>query len=393
MLWTIILFMFISIGRVQELIPIFNELYLGKIFGILMILVYILLSGLKNRITFKDSPEIVCIAGIFLFAFLSVPFGVWPRQSAEYLLNSCLKNFLFGYIIARTLVTTNQINKIVFVLIVTSMLLSVVALSNRASISRISAGQFYDPNDLAFTLICVLPFVVFGFFEEKGIKKFFLLLSGSLILTSIIFTRSRGGFIGLLVVGGLILFKTFKKSKLLTGLVLLGSIAVFTFLTPPDYWERMETIVEPGDDYNISSPSGRIEVWKRGFKLITEKPFTGTGIGNFSIAEGLSREDTGGQKTPWVTAHNSFIQIGGELGVGGLILFVLFIYYLFKKIRSFTSKDPQIKIFKDSLEVSLIGYFTGGFFLSQAYGMVLYLIAGMTIALNCIVKRSDVNHV
>jgi O-antigen ligase len=385
--------MFVSIGRIQELVPIFYELYLGKIFGILMILTYLLHSGLKNRITFKDSPEIVCIAGILLFAFLSVPFGVWPRQSTEYLLNSYIKNLIFGYIIARILVTTNQINKIVFFLIVASMLLSVVALSNRASISRISAGQFYDPNDLAFMLICVLPFVVFGFFEEKGIKKLFLLLSGSLIIIAIIFTRSRGGFVGLLVVGVFILFKTFKKSKLLTGLVLFGSIAVFTFLTPPDYWERMQTIVEPGDDYNIYSPSGRIEVWKRGIKLIAEKPFTGTGIGNFSIAEGLSRVDTGGQKTPWVTAHNSFIQIGGEIGAGGLILFILLIYYLFKRIRSITSKNPQIKIFKDSLELSLIGYITGGFFLSQAYGMVLYLIAGMTIALNCIVKRSDVNHV
>ena len=113
-------------------------------------------------------------------------------------------------------------------------------------------------------MICVLPFVVFGFFEEKGIKKLFLLLNVGLMITVIILTRSRGGFIGLLVVGAVILFKTFKRSKLLTGLILVGFLAIFTFLTPSGYWERMETIVEPGDDYNIYSPAGRIEVWKTG---------------------------------------------------------------------------------------------------------------------------------
>jgi O-antigen ligase len=206
----------------------------------------------------------------------------------------------------------------------------------------------------------------------------------------VIFTHSRGGFIGLLVGGGIIFFKAFKKRKLVAGLLLAGATVIFIFLTPQGYWERMSTIVEPGDDYNISSPAGRIEVWKKGLQFMIENPLTGVGIGNFTTAEGLSHKDVGGK---WSTAHNSFIQIGGELGVGGLILFILLFYYLFKSLRRIISKDPKIKTLKESLEVSLIGYITGGFFLSQAYSMVLYLIIGMTVALNYVVKRSDLNHV
>lgn len=386
--WAVIFFMFVSIGRVQDFIPI--NLYLGKVLGILMIFGYILHSGLKNRITFKDSPEMVCISGILILALVSVPFSVWPTKSVDVLLNLYLKNLIYFYIIARILVTTNQINKTVYALIVTVTLLSVLAFVNRTGIARITASSFYDPNDFAFLFVCVLPFVIFKFIKERGIKKILLLLSGSLMMTIIILTRSRGGFIGLLAVGAFILLKTLKKSKLLAGLILLGSITVFTLATPTGYWDRMETIVEPGDDYNVYSPSGRIELWKKGIKLMLGSPFTGVGVGNFVTAEGLLHKGKGGK---WSTAHNSFIQIGGELGVGGFILFILLFYYLFKSLRRITSKDPTIKALKDSLEVSLIGYATAGFFLSQAYSMILYIIVGMTIALKYVVKRSDLNHV
>ena len=389
-LWALILFLFITVGRIQEIISGLAAIYPGKVFGILMILAYIFYSGEKNRITLRGFPELVCILGILLIGLLSIPFSVWPRNSLEFMIGFLIKDMAFFYIIATTLTRVNQLRKIVFGWIVAVDLLSIVALNIRTGISRISASTRYDPNDLAFLLLCVLPFVIFSFFKEKGIKKLFLFLSGGLILTTIIFTRSRGGFVGLLVVGAVILFKTFKKSKLLAVLILLGSIAVFSFVAPSGYWERMETIVEPGKDYNISDPAGRIEVWKRGFNLMIGNPLTGAGIGNFTTAEGQSHKDEGGK---WSTAHNSFIQIGGELGIGGLILFILLIYYLFKRIRKIISKDPQIKTFKDSLEVSLIGYVTGGFFLSQAYSVILYLIVGLVIALYYIDKRSDLNHV
>jgi O-antigen ligase len=392
--WSIILFIFIAIGRFQELIPVLRQLYLGKYIGILMILSFFFYSGLKNRISFRDSPEIVCIAVIFFLAVFGIPFSVWPSKSAQAFVFLYFKHLVFFYILARTLVTISQMKKIIFALLISSFILCAVALIDRIrwGFSRISARGYWDPNDFAFLMICILPFAVFSVFREKGIKKSFLLLTIGLIILTVIFTRSRGGFIELLIVGAFILFKTFKRSKVFTGLILIGSLTIFAFLPSTAYWERMRTILEPGDDYNMYSRAGRIQVWKQGIRLMAENPFTGVGIGVFTVAEGQSREDTGKQKEPWRTAHNSFIQIGAELGVGGLIFFVLLLYFLFKDLRRIRSKNPQIEIFKDSLLISIIGYITGGFFLSQAYSIVLYMIAGMAIALNCIAERSDQNH-
>jgi len=388
-LWAVVLFMFVSIGRIQELIPGLENLYLGKVSGILMLAAYFFTSK-KNRVSFKEFPELIWVLGIFLLSLLSIPLSVWPTKSAESAISYFLNNCLLLYIIANTLTSYHQIRKLVFAFLVATALLSASALASQGDALRISAGGTYDPNDLAFLLVCALPFAAFGFFEEKGIKKILLLLDIGLIIATVIFTRSRGGFLGLIFVGAFIILKTFRKRKLIAGLLLVGSIGVFVLLSPSQYWERMSTIVEPEDDYNVTSSAGRIEVWKRGLRIMMENPLTGVGIGNFAAAEGLSHKDIGGK---WSTAHNSFIQVGAELGIGGGILFCLLLYYLFRRVRRFSFKNQELLTLKNSIEVSLVGYMVGGFFLSQAYNVVLYLIVGLTVALSCVVKRSGLNHV
>jgi len=388
-LWAVVLFMFVSIGRIQELIPGLEKLYPGKVFGILMLGAYFFCSK-KNKVSFKEFPEVACVLGIFLLSLVSIPLSVWPTKSAESAISFFLNNCLLLYIIANTLTSYNQIRKIVFAFLIATALLSASALASQGAASRISTGGTYDPNDLAFLSVCAFPFAAFAFFEEKGIKKILLLFDIGLIIATVIFTRSRGGFLGLIFVGAFIILKTFKKRKLIVGLLLAGSIGVFVLLSPPQYWERISTIVEPEDDYNVTSYAGRIEVWKRGLKMMVENPFPGVGIGNFTTAEGLSHKDIGGK---WSTAHNSFIQIGAELGIGGGILFCLLLYYLFRRIRRLSFKNHKFSVFKNSIEVSLVGYMVGGFFLSQAYNVVLYLIVGLTVALSCVVKRSGLNHV
>jgi O-antigen ligase len=388
-LWAIILFLFVSIGRIQEIIPGLEKLYPGKVFGILMLGAYFF-SSKKNRVSFKEFKEVVCVLGIFLLSLLSIPLSVWPTKSAESAISFFLNNCLLLYIIANSLTSYNQTRKLVFAFLAATALLSASALAAQGGALRISSGVTYDPNDLAFLLVCAFPFAAFGFFEEKGIKKILLLLDIGLMIVTVIFTRSRGGFLGLIFVGGFIILKTFKKRRLIAGLLLAGSVGAFVLFSPPDYWERMSTIVEPGDDYNVTSSAGRIEIWKRGIKIMIENPLTGVGIGNFATAQGLSHKNVPGA---WLTAHNSFIQIGGELGFGGVILFCLLLYYLFRRIRRFSFENHKFSVFKNSIEVSLVGYMVGGFFLSQAYNVVLYLIVGLTVALSCFVKRSGLNHV
>jgi O-antigen ligase len=348
-----------------------------------MLIAYLLSSGEKSRISFMKSPETKCILGIFVLSIWSIPFSVWPGGSVQYVINHLIGNVVFFFVLTRTISGTGQLKKMIFVLLIATAILSAFSLSSRAEVSRISAGS-YDPNDLAFLMVCALPFAVFGFFEEKGIKKLLLLLCMGLLTSTVIFTHSRGGFIGLIIVGGITLLKIFKRKKGAAVLFLGVFTLLFTLLNPAGYWERMATIAEPGDDYNVNSPAGRIKVWEKGVKFMIENPFTGIGVGNFTTAEGLSHRDIGGM---WVTAHNSFVEIGAELGFGGLIAFLLFFYFALRGLKRIDIPDSKTRTIVESLRVSLWGYIIGGFFLSQAYAPIFYLLAGMVVCIRQVSKK------
>ena len=66
-------------------------------------------------------------------------------------------------------------------------------------------------------------------------------------------------------------------------------------------------------------------------------PLLGVGPGNFQTAEGtlspLAERQQYGVGVRWNAAHNSFVQIGAELGFPGLALFVAVIVSAFVALR------------------------------------------------------------
>ena len=133
----------------------------------------------------------------------------------------------------------------------------------------------------------------------------------------------------------------------------------------------------------------------------------GLGIGGFRIAEGLSHGGTG----KWSAPHNSFIKVAAELGVAGLVVFILLIGRTIKELRQVqtvgrgshpeaveprlldrpppkwsggklcTARSVQgLASLSSALEISLWGFIVGGFFLTQAYSMFLYTLLALSLA-------------
>ena len=85
----------------------------------------------------------------------------------------------------------------------------------------------------------------------------------------------------------------------------------------------------------------------------------------------------------WSTAHNSFIQIGAELGVMGLVLLVLLFgdaFRLLARIRRRTSGEGAV--LAQVFTACCLGFVVTALFLSQAYSAYLYSLLGMTLALS-----------
>src|SRR5437879_3200567 len=118
---------------------------------------------------------------------------------------------------------------------------------------------------------------------------------------------------------------------------------------------------------------------------------------NFAVAEGtispLSRLQERGVGVLWGAAHNSFIQVGTELGVPGLLLFLGVIASAFRSLRRVARHPPGVSAaardrarLAQSLMAALVGFVVGAFFLSLAFADMLYTLAALGIAVGKITR-------
>jgi O-antigen ligase len=206
---------------------------------------------------------------------------------------------------------------------------------------------------------------------------------------------SRGGFLALIVIGvyGLLGLDAIRRSKRLAVTVVAAALLVVA--GGDQYWQRMQTILHPQEDYNWlgHSESGRIEVWMRGLGYMVRHPVLGVGIDQFNAAEGTmapqaARQDLGiGFK--WSGPHSSYVQIGAELGVMGLVLFLALLWRAFREARRIgrTAAAPGDRLLGQAFGGMVVGYVVGGAFLGQAYAPYLYFSLGLLIGLSRVVAR------
>ncbi len=371
--WGVAFLILVYIGRIQEIVPFLSALHIGKI-AVFFALALLLLSPDKRHLVrgLLSIPQVKYILGISFLGMLSIPYSYWPAQSAGMMVN-WLKALLFIFLLIISVHSLHDARKIVWAFILTVTVLLAYSFINPKMVEgvRISVTGTYDTNDFALLLVMSLPMMFYLMVEERSYKKLFLLGVMAVTVLTILKTGSRGGLLSLAVVTGLILYrKGLKYSLKITPLVIVAAIFA-SFILDESHMDRFKTILEPTKDYNVTERIGRFQVWQNGLELMLENPILGVGAAAFPVAEGTKHE--GGK---WSAAHNAFIQIGAELGVGGLLLFSLMILRSILFVRKY---DAGAVWFQRGLEASLCGFCVGGFFLSWAYSYVLYFFIGLTV--------------
>jgi len=80
-------------------------------------------------------------------------------------------------------------------------------------------------------------------------------------------------------------------------------------------------------DFGETSNSQRIEIWKKTLSSIREKPLLGVGIGNYPVV--LSQDIRLAKAGS--SAHNLYLHIAAEMGILAGIIFICFLWLLFKR--------------------------------------------------------------
>ncbi len=380
---------FISdITRVQELYPFLASLFFQKILGLISIAAILfdpmVKANLIDRV--KTSPN-KAIFFLFLWVIISMPLSIYPGNSFRFLTQYFSKTILIYVLIVTYGSSYQLLKRILWAYILAVGLLGVIYYASPGA-GRIEITQTYDANDLAFVTVIAYAISFFKLFSLKGMKKLLVGVLCILFLITVIRTESRGGFLGLLAVTGIILMQLkrlgFRYMIIGLFLCLMGASIVF-YYSGSEFWNRMSGIWYYKGDYNYTEASGRIAIWKRGVDIMITNPMFGVGLNNFYTAEGYSHINVGGK---WSASHNSFLEIGAELGFPGLMCFCYIILSSLIGLKKLSMSDHYTLV-RYSVVSSWIGFIVMGFFLDQAYSLIFYFLVGVSCALRNL-KPEDV---
>lgn len=338
--------------------------------------------------------------GIVVLVALSIPGGLNPGRSLTFLLKDYARSVILMLLIAASIRGLADVRRLAWVQIA-GLTLCALAILNNAEVGsegRLSTEHtYYDPNDLATLIVCTLPLVLYLWRRPTRLLGRLALAAVTVFLMATLGeTGSRGGFLGFVVVAGYLLlrFSGISRAKRVGAVAVL--VVMLVGLASDRYFERIETILHPSADYNWSgkSETGRMEIWKRGVEYMLSHPALGVGAANFERAEGtLSPEarerQRYGRSFRWSTAHNSFIQIGAELGVMGLVLLVALFadgFRVLGRVRRWRAGEATV--LAQVLTACLLGFVVTAIFLSQAYSAYLYALLGMALGLSRVVSAA-----
>lgn len=324
---------------------------------------------------------------------IGVPFSYYRSDSLKQVFYYSSVGTLFFVMFYQLIDTTKRLLYLLFIYCCGVSVYGIFILSfGHLTEERVSFGTMFDPNDIAFFLI---NFFGFNFLFISKDKVFTARIVGAInmILSLIVIfkTGSRGGLVAFLAVLFYLLIvktKTVKISffkKII--LILLTSMCMLTFSVNQ---ERYKTILDV-NDYNYTDETGRLAIWKIGMRLMFSNPLTGIGMGRFSEGVGRDREERGLPSAKWQAPHNSFIQVGAEIGLIGLILFTLITLKVFKitgQVIAVSKSEDLIKI-SEMVRAGFLGHFVGAMFLSQAYSVYWIFYIALSAVLHRMLKEEQ----
>lgn len=221
-----------------------------------------------------------------------------------------------------------------------------------------SVGFLFDPNDFAQMICVALPMLSLWWTPGRSFRNLMVLApAASVLLHALYLTHSRGGILGVLVIG-VILFV--HRVGLFKGGLAVG-LGGFLALAASQIGGR-------GFSAKESSANQRLMAWYDGLEMLKSNPVFGVGYGNFTWHHER-------------TAHNSFVLCFSELGFLGYLLWFSLVVVGFRcLIELIASHADHVRKTGLMMICALAAFVTCSWFLSRTYSPSLYVVLGLSFA-------------
>ena len=373
-----------------------NELLYGFMAGVpFNKIVAVITLGLvavsrEKKDLYLDSTGVLLIL-FSVAATISWYGGIVASPDATDLYQKLLKEIVLAFVIMAVMTTRHRIHLAVLTVAVSYGFLAVkeglIFLLTAGGHTVLGTGSAGDNNSLATALLMTIPMIYYlARYSAVRVIRIGLLAALGLAVVTVVATFSRGGFVGLVVLG---LFMVKNSRNKFGSFVLVAATGVLIYLLAPESWfDRLSTINDATDD---GSFMGRVVAWKMSWLIAMDHPVFGGGM---HAVQRLLVWDTyrpylymldGVIKTPPAdttphAAHSIYFELLGDMGFVGLILFLSLLGLALRNCRSIirmTRKQPTLAWATDlarMLQVSIVIYAVTAALLSMAYFELIYII-------------------
>ena len=223
--------------------------------------------------------------------------------------------------------------------------------------NRAQAG-FAQPNVLGFFLVLAIPSAVVHTVHGPTLQRAAMGLMAVGALWGLMLSLSRTSLVGAAVgLAVLLLWPAFRR----WALVGVAALFVFVVLNAEAVQESEQLSVVTQrlatlGRQDVVERDPRLQIYATTPSIIAESPLLGVGAGNYSVAAKrygvLDHEDS-----PFDHAHNVPLTIAAEIGIPGLIAFVVFAVMLAGLVRRalLARGDPEVGPLLLAIAAALIG--------------------------------------
>ena len=211
-------------------------------------------------------------------------------------------------------------------------------------------------------------------------KLLYLILFAMLLAE--LFTFSRGGYLGMIAGVGVVIILLWRQISFHKKIVLgsISAIAIVFLLTTS---QSVASRFLSSFDFSEGSNAERIKNWSQGYEMFADNFLFGVGIGNYS----LGIDPTIAYRAP-VYAHNLYLDIGAEMGIFALIIWITLIavtiYQLYKVSKN--SGSEFLRTISIGLIGSLVWFSAHSFFDTPIYSPTILAIFVVIISLVTLVN-------
>jgi O-antigen ligase len=373
--WLLLVFLTLLYSNLPLLVPALEGIRPAKLVAGAA-LVMLLVETVFARRNFEFAwPEGFLLLGFLGGAALSSLTALWVRQAVE-AVSDLMKFALVYFFILNCANTKRRLRGVVWAMVIGGLFPAAGALRNYFHGNLVEGraawvGIFANPNDLAYSLVILVPLAAFLAPGLRPMPRLALAGIAIVFIAAIFVTFSRGGAVGLVAVIGLYAWR--KKSVLFQGLMVL--LLAAGLILAGRFWTRSEDFSHLNGDVSFRQ---RLATSQAGLAMFADHPLLGVGLGCSVVAWPLYAPEDLYTRTALVT-HNTLIQPLAETGLAGFVPFILFVglgLYYARKL-ALECSDNGLANLGTGLEISLWGFVVCGLSGPYALSWFPYILLGL----------------